>query len=238
MAVQAGVGIQHLHSVLHGGLVVVGTGVVGQGQHVGDGICAESCLLDGQHCEAVHFVVDAGCGLELAVLAVAVEFVAEGFDLVLPCGDEVLEVCHVIVEWLPEDVVYAALEGRADVVFRSPVGIVVIVAGCRPLARPVVEPECFVTCMSGSDDGSLASWCNGINEAFPFGGYLQFVADGGDGQVLGRGLFCGVDTRVDVIIDAEDGSQRLSVEPVVADDAVDVGACAGHQTGCCRCRVR
>ena len=38
-----------------------------------------------------------------------------------------------------------------------------------PFARPVVEPECLVSSMPGTQDGSLACRSNGVNNTLSFG---------------------------------------------------------------------
>ena len=50
---------------------------------VGDGygVLTKLCFFDGLFCKEIYFVVDTGCCLELSELAVAFEFMAEGFAL-------------------------------------------------------------------------------------------------------------------------------------------------------------
>ena len=67
--------------------------------------------------------------------------------------------------------------------------------------------------MTCREDGSIVERSHAEYLGLALGGHLQFVADGGCGQLVGL-LFL---TR------AIDGTQRLTVEPLLADDAVVVG---------------
>jgi len=210
--------------------MVVCACIVCDGEHVGYGVRAESCLLDGELGEAVHLVVDEGGGFEFAELAVALELVDKGLGLASACH-EVAEVCHGIVQGLPLQVVDAAWQRLLAVVFGGPGGVCVVVARCDPPAGPVVEPERAVACVSGGEDCCLACRGDGVDEAYPVAGNLQLVADGGDGECPGRGLLVGEDAGVVVVVHAEDGPELLPVEPVCAGDAVVVWACACHEAG-------
>ena len=74
--------------------------------------------------------------------------------------------------------------------------------------------------MAGREDGGVTVGCNGQHYALALAGYLQFIPNGGDGQVLRRGFVQGVQTAVPVVIYAEDGLQGLTVQPALTDDAV------------------
>ena len=200
-----------------------------------DGVCAKASLLDGFLGKEIHLVVDAGCSFELAVLAVRLELMTEGLDLSF-VRDEVMEVLDLLVERLPLDVVDTTLQRRAHVVVRRPTGIIVVVARSGPLARPVVEPEGPVARVACTENGGLASRRDGIDDTLSFRRHLQFVADGRDGEMLGRRLLVGMYAGVGLVVHAEDGHQRLPIEPPIPHDAVGVGTRAGHQA--CHSRGR
>ena len=110
LSVKTGIGILHFHAILSCGLMVVGSGIVGKCEHVGHCVLTKLCFFDGLFCKEIYFVVDTGCCLELSELAVAFEFVAEGFALCLLGGDEVVEVYYFFVERLPMYVVNTFFE--------------------------------------------------------------------------------------------------------------------------------
>ena len=215
--------------------MVEASGVESHVQDVGDVVDAHHGVLQGVLHELVYLIVYARAGLELAELTLAREFVAKRF---LGCrGCKVVEVGNRLVHGRPRDAADTLGKRVLAHILRGPLGEIAIVRRAAPLARLVVYPECSVGSVAGAQHSRVAIGCHRIDHASALGCNLQFVAQRGDLQVMRRGGIFGLLTGKFLVVHAENGLQRLAVEPALAHNSVYIRTCATKQACHGRCAV-